>query len=138
MRGSHHWDGLLAVEPTADPQALVDGVTAHEGYGMGPGAGHQGRMRDALTGEQCGNINRLLERAVGNGATFAMMVSDILEESLVYLDRESAEAYVGNNYADAEHLLGQDSTQVTGPHTYASTLFDTKTLVPPTHSILCN
>lgn len=136
---ANHWFGLLARNPTADPQALLDGVTAHEEYGSGSGsAGHQGRMRDAMIGEQCGNINRLMERVVGNSPTFVQLVVGVLDQSLDYLDRESAETNVGNNYADAEHLLGQDPNQVNGVHVYSNTLHDTRTFVPPTHDPRCN
>jgi hypothetical protein len=134
----NHWDGLLAMVPAASPQALLDGVTAHERYGTGAGAGHQGRMRDAMIGEQCGNINRLMERAVGDGPAFASLVTQVLNESRDYLGIETEETNVGNNYADAEHVLGVNPNQDNGPHVYDNTLHDTKSFTHTPHSLLCN
>jgi len=134
----NHWDGLLAMDSAATPQALLDGVTAHERYGAGAGAGHQGRMRDAMIGDQCGNINRLLESVVGDVATFGVLVSEVRLQSENYIALESGEENVGNNYAGAEHVLGQNPNQDGGLHVYSSTLGDARTFIPPVHDPLCS
>jgi hypothetical protein len=124
--------------PGATPQALLDGVTAHEGYGTGAGQGHQGRMRDAMTGEKCGNINRLMERVVGDGPAFVDLVTQVLNESVTYLGIETEETNVGNNYADAEHVLGQNPNQDGGIHVYDGTLQDMKSFTHTPHTLQCN
>jgi hypothetical protein len=134
----NHWDGLLAMVPGATPQALLDGVTAHERYGAGAGAGHQGRYRDAMIGDQCGNINRLMERVVGDGPAFGTLVPLLLDESITFLLTETEETNVGNNYAATEHVLGQNPNQDNGPHVYNNTLHDTKSITHTPHSLLCN
>ena len=139
---TNHWNALLAMtDSMASQQALLDGVTAHETYGSGEGtAGHQGRMRDGIDGERCGNINRLMERIVGDAATFEMAVTQAVEESKLYLLTETAETNVGNNYVDVDILIGTNPDQPSGngPHAPAIAPGDFKSFTHPPHSPRCN